>query len=356
MTTALSIQQRAVGEGRPPFVIAEIGTNHNRDLTTACALVRGIAAAGCDAAKFQIYEPEEIVSGSVSAKDYGLDTLYGEISAQEMFRRHLQTPKEWFPELRDLCHELGIACGATIHGDNGRAWAKAIGIDFVKIASMDHTNLPLLRSLVNEVTAPVLISFGLAELPDIDAAMATLRPHAPGVGLFHCVAVYPPAPDELRLSNIAALARRYAIPVGFSDHTLEVDSGAAAVRLGAVILEKHVTLDRGQPGPDHPFALEMGELALYVERARKANREAVGEAAFLPPACRERSKRASYLKSVIARRDLPAGHVVSAADVYCARPGTGIPPTDFERVVGARVRRRITAEDVIQWADLERTG
>jgi sialic acid synthase SpsE len=105
-------------------------------------MLHALAKTGCDCAKFQIYEPDEMVSARVRALDYGFDGLYGDISAQEMFERHLKTPKTWFPELRDLCHTLGMDCAATIHGPSGLAWAREVGLDIVKIASMDHNNLP----------------------------------------------------------------------------------------------------------------------------------------------------------------------------------------------------------------------
>ncbi len=152
----------AIGTGLSSYVIAEIGTNHNQSLATARAMLQALARTGCDCAKFQVYEPDEIVSARVRASDYGFDQLYGDISAQEMFERYLKTPKAWFPELRDLCHALGMDFSATIHGPNGLQWAREVGLDVVKIASMDHTNLPLLTSLVNAVESPILVSIGMA--------------------------------------------------------------------------------------------------------------------------------------------------------------------------------------------------
>ncbi|NQU72580.1 MAG: N-acetylneuraminate synthase family protein, partial [Rhodospirillales bacterium] len=222
MTNSLCIRGRAaIGEGLPPYLIAEIGTNHNRDLETARRLVRTVAEQGFDCAKFQIYEVDEIVAGSVRTGDYGLDGLYGDITAQAMFARHLQTPKAWFPELKDLCHDLGIDCAVTIHGHQGRNWAASIGFDLIKIASMDHTNTPFLKGLVNQIEPPILISSGMAQLEDIERALAALEGHRSGIGLFHCVAVYPPEPTELRLANIPFLSHRFALPIGFSDHTTD---------------------------------------------------------------------------------------------------------------------------------------
>ena len=129
-----------------PYLVAEIGTNHNQDFRNARDLVQAVADAGFDCAKFQTYEADEIVSGNVTARDYGLDKYYGNVSAQEMFSRYLKTPKEWFPELRDLCRGLGLDCATTIHGAHGLNWARTMDFDLIKIASMDHNNLPFLKA------------------------------------------------------------------------------------------------------------------------------------------------------------------------------------------------------------------
>jgi sialic acid synthase SpsE len=339
----------AIGPGCDAYVVAEIGTNHNRSLDTAKELVTGLAGTGCDCVKFQIYEPDEIVSGGIRAADYGLHTVYGDISAQEMFDRYLKTPKAWFPELRSLCHDLGMDCAATIR------WALAAGLDLIKIASMDHTNLPLLQSLVNVVEVPLLISVGMAGLRDIDAVVETTRGHAPGIGLFHCCALYPAAPGELRLSNIAFLLQRYSVPVGFSDHALGLAPALDARAAGAMMFEKHVTLDRTQAGPDHGFAMEMQPFKEYVDALKSTDRiDAPPPAAFVDPVERELANRRQYVKSIITRRALRAGHVLTMDDVYLARPGSGIAPDQLPRIVGRTLARPVAEELPLQWDDLER--
>ena len=349
-----------IGQGLPAYTIAEIGTNHNRDIKIARTLVRQIAASGGRCAKFQIYEPDEIVSAKISARDYGLESLYGELSAQDVFARHLMTPKEWFPELLNLCHDVNLDCAATIHGQNGLEWAQSQELDFIKIASMDHTNLPFLRSLVNNVSTPILISFGMAELADIDAAVDILSAHRPGLAIFHCVAIYPPNSDELRLSNIDYLCRRYDVPVGFSDHTDDISSVVEARKLGALFFEKHVTLDRKQPGPDHPFALEMDDFGRYIDLLDQVP---VGDTSgvanfsqqteFLPLSQRELQNRGAYLKSLIIRRDLERGHKLEVSDIYLARPGGGLPPNMLDQIVGCRLSRSVLADDPLCLEDIE---
>jgi N,N'-diacetyllegionaminate synthase len=341
-----------IGDGCPPYLIAEIGTNHNQDIRIARHLVKAVADAGFDCAKFQSYEADEIVSGNVRARDYGLEQYYGDISAEEMFSKHLKTPKEWFPELRDLCRELGVDCATTIHGPHGLAWARDMDFDLIKVASMDHNNLPFLRSLVNAIDAPVLVSFGMAALEDIDAAVETLRPHLPGVGIFHCVSIYPPRAEELRLANIPFLRQRFPVPVGFSDHADDVITSLAAFSLGTRLFEKHVTMDKQSHGPDHPFALEPDQMKAYVNGLRILA-AGLDSGEFESPTAKESAIRTSYLKSIVAARDLPAGRQLDAADLTLVRPGTGIPPKDMDAVIGRSIRRSIAKGTVLAWDDLE---
>lgn len=341
-----------IGDGCPPYLIAEIGTNHNQDIQIARDLVKAVAEAGFDCAKFQSYEANEIVSGSVRARDYGLEKYYGDLSALEMFDKHLKTPKEWFPELRDLCRQYGIDCATTIHGPHGLAWVREMHFDLIKIASMDHNNFPFLRSLVNVIDAPILVSFGMAAFADIDAAVATLRPHRPGFGIFHCVSIYPPRPEELRLANIPFLRHRFPIPVGFSDHADDVITSLAALSLGSRLFEKHVTLDKKSHGPDHPFALEPDQMKSYVTALRLLAGD-LDSGEFVAPTSKELAIRASYLKSIVAARDLPAGRKLKPGDLTLVRPGTGIPPKDMDAVIGRAVRRPLQQGAVLAWDDLE---
>jgi len=140
------------------FVIAEIGTNHNRSKKKAIEMINQVARTKCDCVKFQIYEPSEIVSKKVMAKDYGLNKIYGNISAYEMFKKNLVTPKSWFPELKKLCHKRKMAFAVTIHGENGIKWAKKNKPDIIKVASMDHNNFPFIKKIINTLKVPILVS------------------------------------------------------------------------------------------------------------------------------------------------------------------------------------------------------
>ena len=339
-----------------PFaqVIAEIGTNHNQDISLARDLMAGAASAGCDYVKFQIYEPDEIVSERLRTSDYSWVERYGDISLRDAFGRYLKTPKEWIPELSGYAEELQIRWGATIHGYNGLQWALSAKPAFIKIASMDHTNTPFLADLVNTVDVPIVVSTGMASLDGIDAAYAAVSSHKPGVILLHCNAVYPPKADNLNLSNIGFLQDRYGCGVGFSDHSLGADAAISARGAGAVLFEKHITTDQTLNGPDHSFAIELEDLGDYVRSVKETTADPSPPSRnFLLPAQEELENRPVFLKSVIARHDLKAGTLLSPADVYFARPGTGIPPTCAGSLYGRALTRPVPAEMPIMWRDFQ---
>lgn len=353
---SLSINGRTkIGEQQSPYVIAEVGTNHNRDIETAKAMLRSLKECGVDCAKFQIYEADEIVSRNIRASDYKLDHIYGDISAYDMFDKHLRTPKSWFPELKDLCTSLGMDCAATLHGVKGIDWANETGLDFVKIASMDHTNLPFLQSLVNAIDVPIIASLGMARLEDIDRLADVLSAHKPGYALMHCSAVYPPTAEELRLSNIAFLINRYNAPIGFSDHTTGISDACRSLELGATFFEKHFTLDKHQAGPDHPFAMEPDELQAYMIALKKqmtrAHNTLNASADFIEPFGRELTNRSNYLKSIFINKNLDRDAILTEDDFYYARPATGIQPGEARTLVGKKLRHALSEDTMLAETD-----
>lgn len=332
-----------------PYTIAEVGTNHDQSLSKCKQLVESVAEAGFDCVKFQTYEPFEIVSNKVRASDYGLDVYYGDITAYQMFDQFLKTPKEWFPGLIDFSRSLGLDVATTLHGDHGINWAKKLDFDLIKVASMDHNNFPFLRSLVENISCPILISFGMAELSDIEQAVEILNKHPAGAGMFHCVSIYPPKSDEMRLANVKYFADTFPLQSGLSDHTDDVVTSLAAYALGARIFEKHVTLNRDDLGPDHPFALNPSEMKEYIVGLRCLHKE-LSSYTFVPPNSKERSTGNKYLKSIVAARDLCKGTVLSKDDLAFARPGTEIPPSEIDDIIGCELQRDMKAGDLLSRA------
>lgn len=333
-----------------PYLIAEIGTNHNRDFETARQLIQKAKDAGFDAVKFQTYDASEIVNPNLTAESYGLSQTYGNISAYEMFDKYLKTPKTWFPELIHFAHSIGLHVGTAIHGTEGLDWYKTQPFDFLKIASMDHNNHSLLQDIVNHIETPVLISFGLARLDDIEESIRILREHRPGFGVFHCCALYPPKYKQLRLSNIKYLKDRYSVHVGFSDHTIDELASLISLYNGATFFEKHITMDENQIGPDHSFAVNPVDARSFCLALRTALSDQNPH--FQALSSEEDDKRQVYLKSCFAANDLPADHILTASDLRYARPGTGILASDYRQLIGRRLARPIPSWTMISMNDL----
>ena len=346
---SISIGGRLVGGGHPCFVIAEIGTNHNRDLAQAKKLVKASAEAGADAAKFQIYEADDIVNHRILPQEYGLQDLYPAQTMHQVFDQYLRTPREWFPELSDYARELGILPMATAHSGSGAAFIVEQGMVAIKIASMDLNNLPVLQDIADAAEVPIIFSTGMSELNEIDETVQLFKKSSKPFAILHCISNYPAAFEELHLQNIRILQEMYHVPVGFSDHTLATLSSAVALALGASIIEKHITLNRADSGPDHPFALEPDEFEKLVDDIREVERAFDRQAGFIGPSEQEQAKRILYRRSLVTRQAISAGSVITKEDIKVTRPGSGVSPKYFNLVVGRTARREIEAETPIQW-------
>ena len=335
-----------IGCGRPVYVIAEAGVNHNGDLATAMAMVDAAAAAGADAVKFQAFRAAALVSDGAACAAYQKERGQGE-SQREMLRR-LELSRTAFAEIARYCRDAGIEFLATPFGAEDLQMLRELGIRAVKIASPDITNVPLLQ-VAARTRLPLIISTGAADEADIDAAVSLLDEEAARnqLILLHCVSCYPAEPANVNLRRMQMLATRYGRPAGFSDHTSAIQTGALAVAAGAVVLEKHFTLSRRQDGPDHVFSLEPDGLCRYVAAVRHA--EVLMGVGGLAPADREREVRDLARTSVVASAFIAEGERVERTKLTVKRPGTGIPPRELPAVAGRIAARDIPADTLIQW-------
>lgn len=331
------IGDRSIGPHHPCYVVAEAGSNHNRDLDTALRLIEVAAEAGADAVKFQTYTAE----GLYSDRD----------AAWEAVKR-VEIPWEWHAELARYAEEVGITFFSTPFEERAVDVLEEIGVPAYKIASYELNHLPLIEYAAR-TGKPLLISTGMASLGDIERALdVAVEAGAQDLLLMHCVASYPPRFDELNLRAIATLRDAFQLPIGWSDHTRGHTADVVAVSLGACAVEKHFTLSRDQVGPDHPFALEPSELAAMVVAIREAE-------AALGSTVKRMSKAAdaayrSGRRGIIAARDIPAGIVITPEDLVIKRPGFGIPVHDLTQVIGRRVAHDVSRDHVLQWDDLAR--
>jgi N-acetylneuraminate synthase len=338
----IHIDGREIGGDHACLVIAEAGANHNGDLSRAHDLIDAAAAAGADAVKFQSFVTEELVTRSALKAAYQQETTSGSQAQFEMLKTLEIAPAQQ-RELMAHCRECGVVFLSTPYDWPSADALDALGISAFKVASTDTTNVPFLEFLAAK-GRPILLSTGMCDLGEVEAAVRACRAGGPApLVLLHCTSEYPAPVAESNLRAMETLRRAFACPVGFSDHTPGIGVAPWAVAVGACVLEKHFTLDRTLPGPDHRASLEPAELAELVRTVR-AVEAALGDGVKRPVPSELRNKPVMQ-KSIVARRDIAAGEVLAADALTCKRPATGLPPAYWSRVVGRRAARAIGADE-----------
>jgi sialic acid synthase SpsE len=332
-------------------VIAEAGSNHNRDLPTALALVDAAAAARADAVKFQTYTAEGLYSRHTPTMRYlkegGL--VADSESIWDLIKR-VEIPWEWHQQLADHSRRAGITFLSTPFEEPAVDALEAIGVPAYKIASYEITHYPLIARAA-ATGKPLLLSTGMASMGDIEMALDTANAAgATEIALLHCAINYPPRFEDLNLNAIGTLASAFGLPVGWSDHTLGHTADVVAVALGAVIVEKHFTLSREMVGPDHPFALEPEELAAMVGAIRET--EASMGSSIKRATDAEQEMHRLGRRSLTAARPIAAGAVITREDIAVKRPGFGIPVAEFEHVIGRRTATDVAEDEVLMWEHL----
>jgi N-acetylneuraminate synthase/N,N'-diacetyllegionaminate synthase len=345
----IRIGSREVGGGLAPFVIAEAGVNHNGSEELAAALVDAAADAGADAVKFQTFRADAVVLASAPQAAYQRERAAAE--TQREMLRGLELPPEAWPALAERAAARGIVFLSTPFDLASVGLLAKIGVPAFKVGSGDLDNLVLLRAIAAE-NRPILLSTGMASLDEVAAAVDDLRAHGdPPLVLLQCTSAYPAAAEDANLGAMATLRERFGVPVGYSDHTLGIAVAIAAAALGAAVIEKHLTLDRSLPGPDHDASLEPAEMAALVRGVRAAH-GAIGDGEKAPRAA-EADVRAVARRSLVIVRDLVAGETVAATDLDAMRPAGGISPLRLDDVIGRRAARDLAAGHPLGPADLD---
>ncbi len=353
----MRIGQREIGLSQPPYVIAEIGVNHDGSVDRAVALVRSCAEAGADAVKLQLFSAERLLSKAARLAKYQEDA--GATDPQALLAALELSPEQMQPII-EAAHAAKVHAIVSIFSVELVAPALRQAWDAFKTASPDVVHHPLLRE-ISRTGRPMIVSTGAAEELEVAAALSCCLGEVKDLALLHCVSSYPTPIEEAQLAGIAALRglverarpQRETI-IGYSDHTPAVLTGALAVAAGACLLEKHVTYDRDAVGPDHRASLEPADLAEYVRRARQAQ-QALGALGKHVAAC-ERDVREKSRQSITTKRAMRRGEMLRREDVTFKRPGTGLPPSQLERVLGRTLARDVGADVPIQAADLEANG
>jgi sialic acid synthase SpsE len=349
--SSVTIAGRGVGEGHPCFIIAEAGSNHNGRLRTALRLIDVAAEAGADAVKFQTFRADTLYPKRSAPVAY-LRRLGVTEPIHEIVRR-MEMPLAWIPKLAAHCRRRRILFLSTPF-DERCADLLEPHVPAFKVASYELTHLPLLRHLAGK-GKPMIVSTGAGSMEEVRRAVRAVRAAGnPGLCLMQCTARYPSPPETLNLRTIPAMRRRFGVPVGLSDHSTDPVVGpVAAVALGASLLEKHYTLSRGLPGPDHSFAVEPAELAELVRAVRAAEAALGSGRKELQPAERE---LADYRRSIYTRRPVARGERFSTdALIVLRRPGRpdpGLAPADWERVLRRRAARALPEGHLLAPGDL----
>lgn len=329
------------------LIIAEAGVNHNGSLDLAKQLVASAAAAGADLVKFQSFITGNSISRQAPKAEYQKSTTGTDESQYEMVRK-LELSRADHEELIEECRRHGIGFFSTAFDSNSFDMLIELGLNQVKIPSGELTNLPLLRYMTR-LGMPVILSTGMAGLGDIEAALDVIEKAGTPrslITLLHCTTEYPTPMEDVNLRAMISLKSAFGVEVGYSDHTSGIEIPIAAVALGATVIEKHFTLDRSLPGPDHQASLEPQELKAMVDAIRNIER-ALGDGIKRPSASELKNKPIAR-KSLVASRPIRAGEAFDADNLDSKRPGTGISPMRWDEVIGRTAPRDFAADELIE--------
>jgi sialic acid synthase SpsE len=343
-----------VASNTPPYVIAEIGVNHEGSMELAKRLIREAKAGGCHAAKFQSYKAARLASRHSPAYwDRAKEPMGSQFA---LFSKYDFFGEAQYRELAAYCAEVGIDFASTPFDDDAIDFLDAL-MPYFKIASADLTNVPLLRRIARK-GKPVLLSTGASTMGEIDDALHELRAHGcPDVILLHCVLNYPTPNEHAHLGMIKGLVRAYPdLVIGYSDHTIPDRAMSALVTsylLGARVIEKHFTYDKTLGGNDHYHAMDQAD-AQQLRTQLQTVIDLIGPTEHKKPIENEGRSRQFARRSLVAARPLPAGTVIDASALTYKRPGTGISPLFWDDVMGMRTLTDIDEDHVMTWADLAR--
>lgn len=335
-----------------PYIIAEIGANHNGDMELAKAMIKSAVDCGADAVKFQSWTPESLIS----KEEYDSNTKYNDSpkkhfgSLKEMVDKYYLRSEQHY-ELKKICDEIGVDFSSSPFSNAEVDLLEDIGVSYHKVASMDLVNIPLLKHIASK-GKPILLSTGMGTLSEIEKAIFTIEKEGNNqIILLHCISIYPPAYEDINLNNISMLRKTFGYPVGFSDHTIGTSIPLASVALGACVIEKHFTTDKDLPGWDHLISANPEELKVISTESKNISkslgcfRRIVSEA--------EEEKKVKFRRSIVVTKDLKKGHILEDGDLTSKRPGTGISPEYINMVIGKKLNSDIKEDSLLHWSNIK---
>lgn len=335
-----------------PYIIAEAGVNHNGSLEMALRMVDEAAAMGADAIKFQTFRAEDIVTLNAPKADYQVQNDRSSVSQYDMLRR-LELNDAAHRALLDHCNQVGIDFLSTPFSLPAARFLNSLGMKVWKIPSGEITNLPLLE-YIGSVADSIILSTGMATLDEVRHAVAVLNESGTPkshIRLLHCTTAYPTPPGDVNLAAMNTLRSLGCAGVGYSDHTEGIVIPVAAVAMGATIIEKHFTLDKSLPGPDHKASLTPSDFRHMVDNIRIAY-EAIGSETKTP-AVSEKGNAAVARKSIVAAREILPGEIFDSSNLTTKRPATGLSPMVWYRLIGQRASQHYLKDEQISKAELK---
>lgn len=326
-----------------PFVVAEIGINHNGDMGLAKETIAAAAESGADSVKFQSYKTEDFISDSSLMLTYRSQGVEVREPQYELFKR-CEINREQMLMLKQECERHGLNFHSTPTSLEGVRDLEAVGCQILKNGSDYLTNLPLIRQM-GETGLLTVLSTGMATLSEVSQAVNAFKETGNDrLILLHCTSAYPTVDEDVNLARMSTLSSAFNTPVGFSDHSHGIVAAIAATVLGTCWIEKHFTLDKNLPGPDHWFSMDPRELKELVAAVRRAEK-VVGKSC-IEPTSSELDSRSSFRLSCVAKKDLTKGHLVQETDIAFRRPGEGVPPADMKYLIGRKIGKPVSTGDI----------
>ncbi|MBI4685905.1 MAG: pseudaminic acid synthase [Nitrospirae bacterium] len=344
---AIKLLNKIIGEGHPPFIVAEMSGNHNQSLDRALEIVEAAARAGVDALKIQTYTADtmtlDISEGEFLVGDP--DSLWKGSSLYELYKK-AYTPWEWHKTIFERCRQLGIIGFSTPFDETAVDFLESLDVPCYKIASQENTDIPLIRKVAS-TGKPLLISTGMATLAELEETVKTASEGGcKDIILLKCTSTYPASPEDTNLLTIPDIKKIFNTEVGISDHTMGIGVSIASVAFGASVIERHFTLRREDGGVDSAFSLETAEMRTLVDESRKAW-QALGTISYGPTEHEIPSLK--YRRSLYVVQNMKEGEVFTKDNVRAIRPGLGLPPKYYSHILGKRARNTIKKGTPLSW-------
>lgn len=345
-------KNKYVGDEEEPYIIAELGSNHNGDMDLAKKLILAAKESGADCVKFQSWSKETIFSRIKYQENFFLADDYrnrDDYNLEQIVDAYAISEKQLL-EMNEYSKEVGIDCTSTPFSRKEVDFLiDSMSSPFIKVASMDLNNYPFL-DYISRKGKPVILSTGLSELHEIDRAIQTIENAGNNqIILLHCISIYPAPDEDVHLNNIDSLQKIYPYPVGFSDHSLGFSIPLASVVKGACLIEKHFTLDKEMEGWDHKVSASPQEMKIITQESKRIFK-ALGSYRLTSP--EDEQRKNEFRRSIVTSRACKKGEVLSVADLDAKRPGTGIPPGDLSYVLGRTLKQDLSADQLLTWDDL----